>query len=149
MNVRQRTNRWSSETVATSPALAVIDAARVLEEHMNAALAPVSLSLARMAVLHRLADSAAPVSLKDLAEALGCSKSNASVLADRMLQDGYLRREADPADRRGVLLSLTPAGTAAHQAGLEAILHRQDELFSGVTAQDREALFRVLRQVTP
>ncbi len=119
----------------------------MLDEELNTALASVSLSMARMAVLHRLADSAASVSLTDLADALGCSKSNASVLADRMVHDGYLRRETDPADRRGVLLSLTTAGSAAHEAGFEIVLRRQDELFAGVSPQDRETLLRVRGQV--
>jgi len=146
MNVHQRTKRWTSDTVAASPVLAVIDAARMLEEELNAALAAVSLSMARMAVLHRLAGTAA-VSVRDLAEALGCAKSNASVLSNRMVGDGHLVREPDPADRRGVLLSLTPAGAAAHRAGLEIVLRRQDELLAELSDRDRQTLLRLLGQI--
>ncbi|WAE76323.1 MarR family transcriptional regulator [Streptomonospora nanhaiensis] len=148
MNVHERTNQWSSETVAASPMLAVIAAARVLESQVNEALSSVTLSLARLALLHRLADSTKPVGLKDLAEALGCSKSNASVLADRMLREGYLTRETDPADRRGVLLSLTPAGAAAHAAGFEVVARQQDEVFADVAPRDCDTLLQVLGQVT-
>ncbi|GAA3927726.1 hypothetical protein GCM10022383_03390 [Microbacterium soli] len=114
---------------------------------MNAALTSASLSMARMAVLHRLAESAAPVGLKDLAEALGCSKSNASVLSDRMVQDGLLHREVDPTDRRGVLLSLTSAGSAAHEEGFAIIRRQEENLFADVSLQDRDALLRTLGQV--
>jgi DNA-binding MarR family transcriptional regulator len=48
--------------------------------------------------------------MTELAAAVLLSKSGLTRQVDRMLMAGLVAREADPADRRGVLVSLTDAG---------------------------------------
>jgi DNA-binding MarR family transcriptional regulator len=50
-----------------------------------------------------------PCTLKDFAAMLRLSKSSASALVDRMMENGIIRREANPENRREVLLSIDPA----------------------------------------
>ena len=54
--------------------------------------------------LHR----SGPVALGDLARGLGISLPTASELVDRLVDDGLVVREVNPADRRKVLIDLTP-----------------------------------------
>ncbi len=51
-----------------------------------------------------------PHRVRGLAEALAISKPAVTRALDRLSQAGYLRRERDTADRRSVLVTLTPDG---------------------------------------
>ncbi|HAX25185.1 MAG TPA: MarR family transcriptional regulator [Thermomicrobiales bacterium] len=51
---------------------------------------------------------AGPAALSDLARELGISLPTASELVDRLLEDGLADRAVNPADRRKVLIDLTP-----------------------------------------
>jgi DNA-binding MarR family transcriptional regulator len=62
--------------------------------------------------LEKLADAPA-LSLNDLATRTLTHKSSASVVVSRLVLRGYVRRERSAADRRGIVLSLTPAGRRA------------------------------------
>jgi len=50
--------------------------------------------------------------MTELADAVLLSRSGLTRLVDRMVRDGYVRREPDPADARGVLAVLTDSGYA-------------------------------------
>ena len=50
------------------------------------------------------------LSLRDLAERMYAHPSTVSGIMDRLVSRGWVRRETDPRDRRGIRLSLTPAG---------------------------------------
>jgi DNA-binding MarR family transcriptional regulator len=57
-----------------------------------------------------LVDAEAGLSLGALAERMYAHPSTVSGIVDRLVNRGALRRERDPEDRRGIRLSLTPAG---------------------------------------
>jgi DNA-binding MarR family transcriptional regulator len=61
-------------------------------------------------VLYTLAKCPAPVRLGELNRHVLLSQPALSRLVDRLAGRGLVRRQADPADGRGVLLSLTAAG---------------------------------------
>ncbi|MGC8517560.1 MAG: MarR family winged helix-turn-helix transcriptional regulator [Steroidobacteraceae bacterium] len=71
------------------------------------------------------APGAAPMTVGDLAARLVIRHHSAVELVDRMVSSGYLRRRADPGDRRRAILVLT-ANAERALAGLSAA-HR-DEL---------------------
>lgn len=54
-----------------------------------------------------------PIRPSGLAEALGTGASNVSKIVRRLVQDGYVEREADVADGRACLITLTPEGETA------------------------------------
>ena len=80
------------------------------------------------------------VSLKALANTLVVSPSSLSVMITSMVEQGYVARAEDPADRRRVLLHLTEQG-AKELAAAESSLEKE---FAGVlqdlNPRDREAL---------
>lgn len=61
----------------------------------------------------------------ELADALQTSRPNLSKVARRLEDLGLAARTADPADDRGVLLALTPAG---HEIGARILEHNRQRL---------------------
>ncbi len=55
---------------------------------------------------------AGPVGVNRLAELMGTTSGAATRMADRLESRGYLRREADPEDRRRIVLELVPERVA-------------------------------------
>ncbi len=90
-------------------------------------LVDLGLSLAKVGILRQLVLADEPLPLSVLAERIGCVKSNVSQLIDRMVADGLVARLPDPADRRLVRATVTPAGLRAHGAASERL--------AGLTAQ--------------
>ena len=64
---------------------------------------------------------------------------------DRLAAAGLVRREPDPRDRRGVLVTLTERGKAAVDAALTDLLNREQALLAGLGTGEREALATLLR----
>lgn len=63
----------------------------------------------QLAVLHRLRER--PLAMRELARSMHVGESTATSAADRLVRMGLVEREADPTDRRVVLLHLTAEGS--------------------------------------
>jgi DNA-binding MarR family transcriptional regulator len=66
---------------------------------------------------------------------------------DRLAARGLVERGPDPADRRGVLVRLTPAGQAAVDDSLADLLQQETEILGGLDADERDQLAALLRIV--
>jgi DNA-binding MarR family transcriptional regulator len=64
---------------------------------------------------------------------------------DRLAAAGLVRREPDPRDRRGVLVTLSEQGKAAVDAALTDLLNREQSLLAGLDAGERGTLASLLR----
>ena len=64
---------------------------------------------------------------------------------DRLVARGYVERNPDPADRRGVLVRLTPEGKAAVDSAFEALLEAEQDFLAGLPERDRARLAELLR----
>lgn len=64
---------------------------------------------------------------------------------DRLSERGLVAREADPRDRRGVLVTLTPAGRRAVDAALDELLEDERRLLSALPADAARDLADALR----
>ena len=64
---------------------------------------------------------------------------------DRLAAAGLVRREPDPRDRRGVLVTLSERGKAAVDAALTDLLNREQSLLAGLDAGERGTLASLLR----
>ena len=123
---------------------AVLHASGVLESRVEARLSEVGLSLAKLAALHQLSRAGESLPLGQLAERLGCVKSNVTQLVDRLEADGFVSRAADPNDRRSRLAVLTASGRKAYAKGSEIQHQAEKELFGVLSADESKKLHELL-----
>ncbi|MGE5135032.1 MAG: MarR family winged helix-turn-helix transcriptional regulator [Gemmatimonadota bacterium] len=64
---------------------------------------------------------------------------------DRLQQAGLVRRQPDPQDKRGVLVTLTAAGRARADAALADLLASERVLLEGLGSAERRTLADLLR----
>jgi DNA-binding MarR family transcriptional regulator len=64
---------------------------------------------------------------------------------DRLTEAGLVRREPDPRDRRGVLVTLTGKGRASVDAALADLLRSERALLAGLDSGQRQRLADLLR----
>ncbi len=64
---------------------------------------------------------------------------------DRLAAKGLVRREPDPADRRGVLVTLTGRGRERVDAALADLLHSERALLAGLDGRERRQLADLMR----
>ena len=64
---------------------------------------------------------------------------------DRLVTRGYVEREPDPTDRRGVIVRLTPTGMEVVDAALSDLLAHEHELLAELGAVERDDLAALLR----
>ncbi|MCR3749094.1 MarR family winged helix-turn-helix transcriptional regulator [Lentzea californiensis] len=67
-------------------------------------------------VLYQLSKCDSPLRMSELNRHVLLSQPALSRMVDRLVERGYLDRRPDPGDRRGVRLSLTPAGRETQRA---------------------------------
>jgi DNA-binding MarR family transcriptional regulator len=80
-----------------------------------------------------------------LARAIRADKTRIIGVLDDLQERGFIRREPDPADRRGHLLALTPAGRRLHTSVRRAIRQAENRFLSQLPAADRQVFLRVLQ----
>lgn len=118
--------------------------AHQLENRLEAALAAVGLSFAKLGVLKALAEANEPMALSQLAERNQCVRSNITQLVDRLEADGLVRRVDDLSDRRVVRASLTSAGRQSYTQGVGIVGALEREVASALSQADAAALGRAL-----
>ncbi|GAA1861003.1 MarR family winged helix-turn-helix transcriptional regulator [Asanoa iriomotensis] len=115
-------------------------------------LRPLELTPSQAEAIRVLADHQ-PLSMSGLGELLVCETGdNPSRLVDRLVRVGLINRDPDPADRRHVTLTLTPAGVrlAREVATVEARLHQTIEnLIAGQPVEPTLALLRTFANAFP
>lgn len=138
--------RKTARGLASADALvfSLLGTAGAVEARLDAALRPVGLSLAKLGVLHHLAEAKHPLPLSELAKHGHCVRSNITQMVDRLEQDGFVQRRADPGDRRSVLAALTPAGKHAYVQGSRAFADAQRAIVRALSTGDAAHLRRAL-----
>ena len=116
--------------------------------HADSTLSDLGLSVPKLVTLSVLREAGDSLPLGQLAERLGCAKSNMTQLADRLEADGFINRAANPNDRRARLAVLTTAGRRACDEGIPLLERIERDLFEGALsegeAQQLEALLAKL-----
>jgi DNA-binding MarR family transcriptional regulator len=87
-----------------------------------------------------------PMSMKELAAALGIDPPNATVVVDDLEAQGLVRRSPHPTDRRAKLVGATGKGKDLARRADE-ILGTPPPGLSGLNPEDLEALRRILTRV--
>src|SRR5256884_6886664 len=96
---RKRTRRAATASAVVS---SLLETAEAVEARLEAAVSPLGLSLAKLGVLHPLAEARGPLPLSALAERQHCVRSNITQLVHRLRKDGARRPRPEPAHRRSL-----------------------------------------------
>jgi DNA-binding MarR family transcriptional regulator len=84
-------------------------------------------------------------SIKELATVLNISKQHASKIAGKLEELGYARKEKDPNDGRGILYTLTDAGSRFINEHINMSNRHFSEVLASFSEADREQLLSGLR----
>jgi DNA-binding MarR family transcriptional regulator len=104
----------------------------------------VGVSFGRARTVRRVARK--PMSMGELAEALGIDRPNATVVVDDLEAQGLVRRTPHPTDRRAKVVEATPKGrTLARRA--DEILATPPAALRELDAEDLAALQRILTKL--
>jgi DNA-binding MarR family transcriptional regulator len=126
----------------------LLHAAYAAEHDVEAKLAEIGLSLAKLAALRTLSEAGESLPLTQLADRLSCVKSNITQLVDRLEADGYVQRQSDPNDRRARLATLTAAGRKACKEGLQVQQRAEQDLLRKLTAAESRTLAGLLAKIS-
>jgi DNA-binding MarR family transcriptional regulator len=80
----------------------------------------------------------------DLAEALYMDANNLVLLLNDLEAHGWIERRRDPQDRRRHIVEVTPAGERAIEKAEHSMESIEDDVLSGLSGKEREALRRLL-----
>ena len=80
-------------------------------------------------------------SQKKLARTIGLKASGCSTLVNQLVEQGLVARNANPQDRREVLLALTPKGQDFCEEEMARRYSGFDETFSSLDQKDLDQLF--------
>lgn len=89
-----------------------------------------------------------PMSVARLAEAVGQDKGQISRALAELVSRKLIAKSANPKDSREVLVSLTPAGLAAHDVIVEGAQDRNRQLLEQLSAQEFETLLAQIDRLT-
>ncbi len=86
----------------------------------------------------------APISMLRLAEETDIQLAQTSRTVASLMERGLVRSEGDRADKRKVMLLLTPAGRALYRKAFAEASRRNQRILGALSEQDCLALFRML-----
>jgi DNA-binding MarR family transcriptional regulator len=145
-------DEWRAERpdLSVDP-LATVERIRRLAGHLAAEVHKVfaasGISNADFAVLANLRRSGAPFQLtqRQLMNGLRLTSGTISVRIDRLSRHGLVRRDPDPGDGRGVLVTLTAEGERVFDALAPKHLANEARLVAALCPEDQAELARLLQ----
>jgi len=119
---RQWEKRWGA-VAQMGAATSIMRAQQIVLARVDEALRPWNLTFARyevLVLLHFSREGRLP--LGKMGDRLMLHQASITNLVDRLEQQGYVRREPHPTDRRTTLAALTDDGRAIIEAATEAVV---------------------------
>lgn len=83
----------------------------------------------------------------ELAEMAGVTRATMTGLVDTLEKDGFVRREADPHDRRAMLVHLTPKAETFMQNLLPGYFRQVSAIMAPLDSREQDELLRLLTKV--
>ncbi len=118
-----------ANVLATEAVMNTIRTADMLFDQIGRLLRPLNVSAAGGLVLGILRDHGS-MSPSELGERLIVTRATVTGLLDSLEQRGFVRRSPNPADRRSLVVEITPAGLEVLQE-LRTIVHRHEKAWMG------------------
>ena len=122
--------------------------ATLLEQHIDAALAPFGLVMREYLALILIADDAVePLRPSDLSTTLDATRTQVTRLLDGLERKGLAQRSPSTQDRRSLQLALTPAAKALLKRALPAVHAAYAAAWGTVSAAAKANTLKTLRRV--
>jgi DNA-binding MarR family transcriptional regulator len=106
-----------------------------------------ALSPPQLWFLKRLHDAGAPQPISYFADGVLSNRSNATQMVDRLQSEGLVKRVRNPADRRSVLVELTPSGSRRLHEGHECLEQMAKDLLAPLNPEERDNTILVLERI--
>lgn len=97
-----------------------------------------------LSALDRVPDG---LTMGELSRWLMVSKGNVTGIAERLSEDGFIRREPTPTDRRSFVVTLTDKGKTAYKEMELEYEEMLDKLFNDLTPDDSDMLTGLLAKI--
>jgi DNA-binding MarR family transcriptional regulator len=127
--------------------LALRQAARRVTQLYDQHLAGIGLRVTQFSMLAKLARSG-PFSIQDFAAAMVMDRTTLTRNLKPLERDGLVATRVDPKDRRGRLVTVTPAGRARLDQAVAAWGEAQTAFEHGYGLEEAKVLHRMLRGVS-
>ena len=123
--------------------------AALVDQSMDRVFRPHGLTAGDFIVLAGLRRSGKPYQLTPtaLSRSMMVTSGGTTKRLDRLESRGLIRREDDPSDRRGTLVTLTRAGLATIDTVTSEHVQNEKQLVSKLSTNQRSALARLLREL--
>ncbi len=132
--------------LATEAAMNTIRTADMLFDRIGRLLRPLWVSAAGGLVLGILRDRG-PMPPSELSERLIVTRATVTGVLDSLERRGFVRRSANPADRRSLLVEITPEGLRV-LTDLRTIVHRNEKAWlSELSDRELRAYIRLLHRI--
>ena len=118
-----------ANVLTTEAAMNTMRTADMLFDRIGRLLRPLNVSAAGGLVLGLLRDNG-PISPSELGERLIVTRATVTGVLDSLERRSFVRRSPNPADRRGLLVEITPAGLDVLRE-LRTIVHRNEKAWLG------------------
>ncbi len=136
--------QWDPES---SPGFWVNRASRLMVRRADASLRPLGFALTYLPVLRALAMAGRPLSQSELAQRVGVEQPTMAETLPRMVRDGLVRREPNPADKRAALVSITRLARARFPKARVALADGEREALAGLSSEEKTLLKDLLKRV--
>lgn len=108
-------------------------------------LAGFGLTGAQLNILNLLGEASGTMTQSDLSAKVLIGKSSLSIVVDRMVQRGYIRRQVFPDDRRRVILKMTPTGRNLWEKVHPLYKKEVDATFGVIPTSKRQTLLDAMK----
>lgn len=125
--------------LATEAVMNTIRTADILFDQIGRLLRPLNVSAAGGLVLGILRDQGS-MSPSALSDRLIVTRATVTGVLDSLERRGFVRRSANPSDRRGQVVELTPAGLGVLQE-VRTLIHRHEKAWAGVLTDEELGTF--------
>lgn len=142
---RRAAGEPGSAPVAAREAWTLMSDLVLAHERRRRVTEELGMSFGLVRAIRRLARQ--PMSMGELADALGIERPNATVLVDDLESRGLARRHPHPSDRRAKIVEATAKGTRRGRRA-EAILATPPPALSALDPKDLETLRRILAEAS-
>lgn len=117
----------------------------LLERRSEAYFQPFGLTSAQFNILNLLAYREGKMNQSELVDLLLVGKSSISIVLNRMVRDGLVKREEHPTDRRHTVLILTPKGRALWRKVSPHYETSVEKIFGALPTSRRQRFFSDLK----